>query len=41
MIPLLADIAFGLLVVVIGVLVLGSVLFFAYDAVMTLLEGRI
>lgn len=41
MTPLLATIAFGLLAVVVGILVLGSILFFAYDAVMTLLEGRI
>ena len=41
MIPLLTDFAFTIFAVVMILFVVGTVLFFAYDAVVTLLEGRI
>jgi hypothetical protein len=39
MIPLFTDIALMLLAVVVFILVGGSVVFFAYDAILTIIDG--
>jgi hypothetical protein len=41
MVPLISDIVFGLVAAVSILVVVGAIVFFLYDTVATLLEGRV